>query len=253
MKKYNTQFNITMKKFLILCAFMAGMLTSWAQTAIDNFTVGPYVVDYSGPGDVKYRLRDNIDLYEFFELKRDTTVVESVVETPVRHAIQISGYVGANRFASKEIGLSGVWKQDVGKNLYFNGGLSFAIGYVCSGKLVTRSMFEVGMPLQIELGRLNHQKASLFGTFGIAPTVYTTMMAKIWDGSKYVDADKDKKKTGFLIAPSLEFGGNIPVGDIIMRIGVYGTYKINCTVGNYDVYKNSAGRCFLGAKIGVVF
>lgn len=241
-----------MKKFLILCAFMAGMLTVWAQTEIDNFTVGPYVVDYSGPGDVKYRLRDNIDLYEFFELKRDTTVVAAEVETPIRHAIQISGYVGANRFAAKEIGLSGTWKQNVGTNLFFNGGLSFAIGYADFSQLSKRSMFEVGIPLQIELGRLNHQKASLFGTFGIAPTVYATMMAKKWEDSKFVDADKNKKKAGFLIAPSLEFGGNIPVGDVIMRIGVYGTYKINCTVGDYDVYKNSAGRCFLGAKIGVV-
>lgn len=113
-------------------------------------------------------------------------------------------------------------------------------------------MFEVGIPLQIELGKLNHQKAGLYGTFGIAPTIYSTMSAKKWDNDKYVDVDKDLKKSGFLIAPSLEFGGNIPVGTTIMRIGVYGTYKINCTTGDYDVYKNCAGRCFLGAKIGFV-
>ncbi len=241
-----------MKKILILCAFIAGIISGEAQTVIDNFTVGPYVVDYNGQGDVKYRLRDNINLYEFFELQKDTTIVAAVIETPVKHAIQISGYLGANPSVAKEIGLSGVWKQNIGTNLYFNGGLSFAIGHANAPQQSKRNMFEVGIPLQIELGKLNHQNASLYGTFGLTPTVYTTMSAKEWDGTQFVDAGKDKKKSGFLIAPSLEFGGNIPVGNTIIRIGVYGTYKINCTTGTYDVYKQSAGHCFLGAKIGVV-
>lgn len=243
-----------MKKFLILCAFLVGIVSANAQTVIDNFTVGPYVVDYNGQGDVKYRLRDNINLYEFFELQKDTTIVAAVVETPIKHAIQISGYLGANRFASKEIGISGVWKQNIGTNLYFNGGLSLAIGHSKFSQVQRRNMFEVGIPLQIELGKLNHQKASLYGTFGITPTIYSTMSAKEWDANteNYVDMSKDFKKSGFLIAPSLEFGGNIPVGPTIMRIGVYGTYKINCTTSDFDVYKNCAGRCFLGAKIGFV-
>lgn len=241
-----------MKNFLLLCALIVGIVSANAQTVIDNFTVGPYVVDYNGQGDVKYRLRDNINLYEFFELQKDTTIVAAMVETPVKHAIQISGYLGANRYASKEIGISGVWKQNIGTNLYFNGGLSLACGHSNFSQLSNRNMFEVGIPLQIELGKLNRQKASLFGTFGISPTVYATIDAKTWDGAKYVDADKELKKSGFLIAPSLEFGGNIPVGSTIMRIGVYGTYKINCTTGTCDVYKKYAGRCFLGAKIGVV-
>lgn len=241
-----------MKKILTLCALILGMLSSNAQTVIDNFTVGPYVVDYIGQGDVKFRLRDNINLYEFFELKKDTTIVAAVVETPINHAIQISGYVGANRYASKEIGLSGVWKQNIGNNLYFNGGLSLTIGHSNLPKQDKRNMFEVGIPLQIEVGKLNKQKAALYGAFGLTPTIYSTMSAKVWDGAKFVDADKELKKSGFLIAPSFEFGGNIPVGESIMRIGVYGTYKINCTTGTYDVYKLSAGRCFLGAKIGIV-
>ncbi len=241
-----------MKKLLIICACVTGLIPVKAQTVIDNFTVGPYVVDYNGQGDVKYRLRDNINLYEFFELQKDTTIVSAVVETPIKHAIQISGYLGANRYASKEIGISGVWKQCIGTHLYFNGGLSVAIGHSNFANAQKRNMFEVGLPLQIELGKLNHQRASLFGIFGITPTVYSTMSAKIWDKNAYVDADKDMKKSGFLVAPSLEFGGNIPVGKTIIRIGVYGTYKINCTPGTYDVYKKCAGHCFLGAKIGFV-
>lgn len=241
-----------MKKILALCAFIIGILSSGAQTVIDNFMVGPYVVDYIGQGDVKFRLRDNINLYEFFELQKDTTIVSALIEEPVNHAIQVSGYVGANRYSSKEIGLSGVWKQRIGANMYFNGGLSLAIGYSNVQNQNKRNMFEVGIPLQIEVGKLNKQKAALYGAFGIAPTVYSTMSVKVWDGAKFVDADKEMKKSGFLIAPSFEFGGNIPVGESIMRIGVYGTYKINCTTGTYDVYKQSAGRCFFGAKIGIV-
>lgn len=241
-----------MKQVLIFCVFLVGIVSTKAQTIIDNFTVGPYVIDYNGQGDVKYRLRDNINLYEFFELQKDTTIVAAVVEIPIKHAIQISGYLGANRYASKEIGISGVWKQNIGNNLYFNGGLSLAIGFSDFWQVQQRNMFEGGIPLQIELGRLNHQKAGLYGTFGITPTFYSTMSAKKWNVDKYVDADKDLKKSGFLISPSLEFGGNIPVGPTIMRIGVYGTYKINCITSGYDVYKDCVGRCFLGAKIGLV-
>lgn len=240
-----------MKKLFTLCAMLAGILACSAQTVIDNFNVGPYSVDYSGKGNVKYRLRDNINLYEFFELKMDTVVISMAKEQPLKSAIAISGNVGANRYASKEIGLEGVWKQQVGKDLYFNGGLSINFGLTNYGKEdLKRNMLEIGIPLQIELGKLNRQYASLYGSFGITPAFYSTMSAEYWEKGKKIDGIK---KSGFLIAPSVEFGGNIPVGATIMRIGVYGKYKINCTTGDYDAYgKGGAGRMFLGAKIGFV-
>jgi len=255
-----------MKKLITLCAVLVGIFSCSAQTVIDNFNVGPYIVDYSGQGDVKYRLRDNIDLYDFFELKMDTTIISVTKEVPVKHAIEIVGNLGANRFASREIGLSGMWKQLVAKNLYFNAGLSLSFG-ITRFKGLKRDMFEFGIPLQIEYGKLNHQKASLYGAFGLSPVVYSTILAggekieKI-DENGNVDSDnniitilvplENEKKSGFLIAPSLDFGGNIPVGSTILRIGVYAKYKINCTPGDFDVYKKSAGRMFLGAKIGVI-
>lgn len=240
-----------MKKLLTLCAMFAGIITCSAQTVIDNFNVGPYIVDYNGQGDVKYRLRDNINLYEFFDLKMDTTIIALAKEVPVEHAIAIAGYVGANRYASKEIGLEGVWKQLIGKSLYFNGGLSLTIGHSNFGKeTLKRNMLEIGIPLQIEVGKLNHQYASLYGVFGVTPTFYSTMNAEEWKKNVKVDG---VKKSGFLIAPSLEFGGNIPVSSTIMRIGVYAKYKINCTTGDFDAYtEGGAGRMFLGAKIGFV-
>lgn len=239
-----------MKKLLTLCLMLAGIITCSAQTVIDNFTVGPYIVDYKGQSDVNYRLLDNINLYEFFDLKMDTTVIVLEKEIPVNHAIEIAGNIGANRFASKEIGLEAVWKQQIRKNLYFNGGLLLNFGITNFSKnTCKRNMLEIGIPLQIELGKLNHQYASLYGAFGITPTFYSTLKAENQNAPK----DIDVKKSGFLIAPSLEFGGNIPVGAATMRIGVYAKYKVNCTTKDFDVYtKGGAGRMFLGAKIGFV-
>lgn len=225
-------------------------MTCMAQTTIDHFNVGPYVVDYNGKGDIKYRLRDNINLYEFFDLKKDTAIISTVTEVPVKSAFQISGRLGTNRCASKEIGLEGLWKYNISTNLYFNSGLSLAMGHTNFGEhSLKRDMLEIGIPLQLELGGLSHQYASVYGIFGLSPTFYSTMKAEDWENEVVVDGEK---KSGFLIAPVLEFGGNIPIGATIIRIGVYGTYKINCTTGNFDVYKQSAGRAFFGAKIGFV-
>lgn len=241
-----------MKKILTLYALIVGIVSSNAQTVIDNFTVGPYIVDYNGQGDVKYRLRENINLYEFFDLKKDTTIVVNVVETPIKHAFQISGYIGSTRFSPKEVGLSGIWKQKIGTNIYFNGGLSLGFANSNFSKSSKRNDFEFGIPLQIELGKLNHHNASLFGSFGLTPIIYSTLNAKTNNAKKTANTGKDIKQSGFLIAPVLEFGGNIPIGNVIIRTGVYGTYKINCTSGKNDVYKPSLGHCYLGAKIGII-
>lgn len=247
-----------MKKLLALCVMMAGVFTCSAQTVIDRFELGPYIVEYYGQDDVRYRLQDNVNLYEFFDLKMDTTIISKTkeVEVPLDHAIAIAGNIGANRKIAKEIGVEGVWKQLVGKNLYFNGGLSLNFGITHYGKNSGRSMVEIGIPLQIELGKLNHQNGSLYGSFGLTPAFYSTMTADGFYKTKVVDGKTvliDPKKSGFLLTPSLEFGGNIPVGPTILRIGVYAKYKINCTPGDFDVYtKGGAGRMFLGAKIGFV-
>ena len=239
-----------MKKVVLSLLIVANAICCAAQVPIDHFNVGPYVVDYNGIGDIKYRLRDDIDLYEYFEFKKDTTIIAAApVEEPVENAIQISGRVGANRSVSKEFALEGFWKKHLGGLLHFNAGLSLALGHSKHPDL-TRNMLEVGVPVQVELGKLCRQSASLYGLVGVAPTFYTTMEAERVDCATGATRD-DVKKSGFLVAPSLEFGGNIPAGVVVLRIGVYGTYKINCTTGDFDVY-DQAGRAFFGAKIGVI-
>lgn len=240
-----------MRKVLLLGALVIGGMASMAQTPIDHFYVGPYVVDYHGQGDVKYRLRDNVDLYDFFELQRDTTIISIHKEVPVESTIQLSAQIGFNPDRPKEFGIEGVWKKKLIGNVYFNGGLSLDLTHTDYGYLLKRNMLEIGVPLQIELGKLNHQYASLYGSVGLVPTVYTTVNTEKWSTIDASRAD-GVKKSGFLIAPVVEVGGNIPVGAMIMRIGFYGRYKVNCTPGGYDVYKMAAGRAFIGAKVGFV-
>lgn len=239
-----------MKKLTMLCAFFIGIYTCGAQTVIDHFNVGPYVVDYNGKGDVKYRLKDNINLYDFFELKQDTTIIAPAAEiVPVKSAIQINVKFGADCYASEEIGLEGVWKQMIGKNVYFNGGLSFVMGYYNFGERYKSDVLEIGVPLQIEFGKLNHQRPSIYGSFGVMPTFFSTMSTMQRIKADWVD--RNEKKSGMLVSPLLEFGGTVPVGGILMRIGVFGSYKI-CATGDCDIYKKEPGRCFIGAKIGII-
>lgn len=67
-----------MRKVLLLGALVIGGMASMAQTPIDHFYVGPYVVDYHGQGDVKYRLRDNVDLYDFLNFKEILRLFQSI-------------------------------------------------------------------------------------------------------------------------------------------------------------------------------
>lgn len=235
-----------MRHLTLLFAAVACVFGCNAQTAADTFDVGPYAVEYNGKENVKYQLRDNIDLYEFYELRRDTIIPEAVAR-PVKHAIQLSAHIGTNWYAPKEFGIEGVWKHKIARNLYFNGGISLNFTHVNSGdKSPRREFFEAGIPLQLEWSRLDSYRASVYGIFSLAPTVFTTVHSTKWADGKRVD---DTKDTGFLFIPGLEFGGNIPLGKTILRVGVYGSYKIDC---GSDAYRRFAGRAYIGAKIGVV-
>lgn len=229
---------------------LVGIITCSAQTVIDNFNVGPYIVDYNGQGDVKYRLRDNINLYEFFELKMDTTVIALAKEIPVKHAIQVDMNLEADK-GSIGMGLEGLWKQGLSKVMYFNTGLSLTYDRKNTSiyeNSINCEILEIGIPLEIEIGKLNHQYAGLYGNIGIIPAFYSVMKYD-WIKDDLLQ-NYSYKKSGFMIAPKAEFGANIPVGSKIMRIGLTAKYKVNCT--DFDIYTKGAGRFFLGAKIGLI-
>ena len=232
--------NITTKlrKILFLCALIAGMLTGRAQTAIDNFTVGPYIVDYLGDGDVKYRLRDNIDLYEFFEIQPDTVFVSNVpAPVRVKSAVQINLKASAGIGTSKVFGLQGQYKLGFAGSWFFNAGASFDITYHHKDRNGKYTMFEIGIPLEVEYGKMEYGHSSLYALAGVTPTYYKTL-----------SASNGNKKSEVYAAPHLEIGGNLPVGNKFLRIGAFAAYNI-CD----KTYRKEIGRAFIGGKIGFIF
>ena len=246
-----------MKKFFSMIALLALSMSGFAQD-VDNFEVGPYEVDYKGSGDYKFRLRKGVDLYEYFGLKKDTTIqVMENPSLPIKGAFQLNVFMSLPRYiangASNVWGVDGSWKQKIGQQVYFNAGLSVGVSVGKYGEAYkdykdfddgayTETMFEVGLPLSIELSNLDRKKASLYGSIGVVPTFYT--------GGK--DA-AGESKSGFLLAPRLDIGGYLTLGKQLVRLGGFAQYDINLTAGDYDIFKERIGRFFIGANIGLVF
>lgn len=258
------------KKLLLLsfCAFAA--LTALAQSSEpDSFEVGPYNVDYYGVGDFNYQLKKGIDLYNYFRLKKDTVVnvVESATD-PVKSAFQIGVFMAVPRYvvlgASNVFGLEGAWKMRLSRQVYFNAGLSFGVrmgkfhrhtydvnkSTMLYDNEFKETVMEIGVPISIEFTKLDRKKASLFGSIGVVPSFYTGAQGE--NGDDYNTEDNDSK-SGFYVAPRLEIGGYIPVGSRLIRVGGFYQNNLNCTPGDYDVYKNRIGRGHVGAKIGLAF
>ena len=246
-----------MKKFLSLVAFLTFSVTGFAQD-VDNFEVGPYEVDYKGSGDYKFRLRKGVDLYEYYGLKKDTTIqVVKTQPSPIKGAFQLNAFMSLPRYVangtSNVFGIDGAWKQRIGNQVYFNAGLSIALSIGKYGEAyknykdwkdgsLSETMFEIGVPLSIELCNLDCKKATLYGGIGVVPTFYT--------GGKDEAGDS---KSGLFVAPRIDVGGYLPIGKQLVRIGGFAQYDINCSSGDYDIFKERIGRFFVGANIGLVF
>lgn len=175
------------------------------------------------------------------------------IENP-NHALQVSAYAAANSQTSKDFGIEGVWKKNIHRDLFINCGLSVAMDYTnkINKYTNTRNMFEAGIPVQLEWSRLSFGKSSFYGLVGFSPVFYTTLSAKTWSSSAGMVV-KDLKKSGLLITPTIEAGGNIPLQHTLIRIGVFFKSKLNCTPDGYNVYRNVGGLNFIGLKAGVIF
>jgi len=239
------------------------------NTEPDYFEVGPYEVDYYGVGDYHAQLKKGIDLYKFYNLRKDTIVNVIEPETePVKSAFQIGVFMALPRYVvlgtSNVFGLEGAWKIGLKQKFYFNAGLSLGVRmgkyhrhtYVAEKSSMeynnefNETVIEVGVPLSIEFTKLDRKNASLYGSIGVVPTFYAGTKGE--NGDDYKTGDDDSK-SGFYVAPRLEIGGYVPVGGKLVRIGGFYQMNINCTAGDYDVYKNRIGRGHVGAKIGLVF
>lgn len=246
-----------MKKFFSLVAFLTITVAGYAQD-VDNFEVGPYEVDYKGSGDYKFRLRKGVDLYEYFGLKKDTTIqVVDAPALPIKGAFQLNAFMSIPRFVVNGVsnvwGIDGAWKQKMGQQLYFNAGLSVALSIGKYGEAYqnykdweegnfSETMFEIGVPLSVELCNLDRKKATMYGGIGVVPTFYT--------GGKDEAGDS---KSGLFIAPRIDIGGYLPIGKQLVRLGGFAQYDINCSGGDYDIFKERIGRFFIGANIVLVF
>ena len=245
-----------MRKLICLSILLLITIAGYSQN-VDNFEVGPYEVDYKGEGDFKYRLRKDIDLYKYFGLKKDTLIVSNEL-APVKQAFQMNVFMSSSGFSehgnSNLFGIDGSWKRQIGKVTCINAGLSlgFSYGrYDANHDQLKDMMFEIGIPLSIEFTKLDRTKASLYTSIGVTPLLYNTLKAEITDLTTHKKTDADKEN-GFCVAPRIDFGGYIPVGSKIMRIGIYGQYKINCS-GDENRFKDRIDRAFVGANVGLVF
>ncbi len=166
--------------------------------------------------------------------------------------------------ASNVFGLEGSWKLGLSEQVYFNAGLSFGVRMgkfhrhtydVNKNSMIYDNEFketvmEIGVPISIEFTKLDRKKASLFGSIGVVPTFFTGAQGEM--GKDYNTEDNDSK-SGFYVAPRIEVGGYIPMGGKLVRIGGFYQNNLNCTPGDYDVYKMRIGRGHVGAKAALVF
>ncbi len=242
-----------MKKLIVL-AILFATLSSYAQTP-DNFDVGPYEVSYKGEGDFRFRLRKDVNLYDYFGLKKDTIIQKKEVQTkPFNKGFQLNLFMELPRRSVTQLyGVGGNWKHKVGGITYINAGLSFAylFGKYNTYQMVKNEAFmEIGLPLSVEFSKIDYKKASLYAGVGVVPAIYTTVKSEqIVNGEKTAG----KEYFGALLSPRIDFGGYIPVYNKIIRVGVFGEYKINCSGSELNIYKDHIGCAFLGANIGVVF
>lgn len=242
--------------FLILCGLLTTTMAK-SQEVIDNFQVGPYEVDYMGKGDVNFRLKKNINLYEYFKLQKDTIMAESKKVQPIKKGFEVGVTYSMPRFGVKgafnSFGVYGSAKSKVTNNIYLNYGGKIAISYGHYNEEVNNLkdvLFEVGVPLSVEFSDLNKDTSSFFASVGFTPAYYTTLSAKENKDGKDVDADK---KSGLYVAPKVELGGYIPVNSHFLKLGLFGEYRINCTKAEDNIFKQRIGRAFVGANIGYVF
>lgn len=242
-----------MKKLFSFVVILLTAMSGMAQD-VENLEIGPYEVEYRGQDDYQFRLKRGVNLYDFFQLKKDTIIqVTDTLPADLKNAIQVELYLencltNVSRHSSV-YGLSGSWKQRIGNKLFFNGGLSFGFAFA-SGGVLKYNMLEIGVPLSVELGRINRRKASLYGSLGLTPAFYSTLSAKY---EPEVDGAEPKKYSGLYLAPQLSFGGYIPVGTQIVKVGIFFKHKINCSTKDYDLYHEVIGKTYLGANVGILF
>ena len=258
------------RKFFSMAICMMMASASLAQD-VKYFKVGPYDVEFKDEYDYKFNLRKGVDLYNFYNLKKDTVIIQTKTE-PLNSAWQVNASFAMPRFVangtSNVFGVDASWKKAIGSGMWFNAGLSLGLS---TGKYVamwsenggwddkkdgtySESIVEVGVPLSIEWARLDRKKASMYIGVGVTPTFYSGAKGKVEiDETTQKDKWTDESRSGIFVAPRVDLGGYIPAGKQLMRVGFFGQYDINCSTDGGDIFADRIGRFFVGGNIGLVF
>lgn len=243
-----------MRKLLLVIFLLLDFSIAKSQIVQDSFTVGPYYVEYLGNGKVAYRFQRGIDLYEFYDLEKDTIV--SIPEKPVtalKNRVQVSLFettcISRSPRFSMTYGLEGIWKYMLNNNICLNSGLSFGCNSVTTNYR-KQEVGELGIPISIEWCQINNKKTSFYGSVGVMPAYYLTLSAKNTNMQSSADAEK---YNGIMVAPRVGIGSYITVGNNkLIRAGIMCSYKINCSTKDYDIYNMINGNLFLGINAGIV-
>lgn len=232
-----------MKKYLLACvAFAVACFSAQAQdiNKVEHFDVGPYSVDYWGKGDIDFKLKDGVDLYEFFELKRDTVIVKNeeagqAVKQAFWAGIQLTSRGGISQLL---IGPQGGWKCRIAKELYFNAGLTLGLMFNRGEQLQSgagKTTFITTIPLTLEWAKLARRKSTMFVELGVAPFIYAKMGGT--------------SGAGFAIAPKGVVGAYIPVGNHFLKLGATAMVAL----GDKGGLSAAIGRTYLGYSLDFVF
>lgn len=237
-----------MKKIIFTMIFAAIAMVASAQEP-DKIYVGPYEVIYYGKGDFEYILMQDVDLYDFYKLQKDTTIIIEEKSEPMKNGVQLNLTMRMPLFStagmSKVIGIEAGWKQKIANNLFINAGLGLNVGSGTYAALPEgMSMVEVGVPINLEYTKLNREKASLYISAGLTPSYFSTIKG---DFTVFKE-ELGNKPSGFYVAPRVDFGGYIPALNQLVKIGVYAQYNAGGTI-----YKDAVGRAYVGGNIGIVF
>lgn len=245
----------------IVCALLSTItFTVYAQAhGADRFQVGHYNVTYIDRYNKKITTIDSIDLYELYNLERDTII--NVLPTKFERGVQITTNTGVSGLLKESdfthYDISGNLKQQLADAMYLNTGVSLGISTGEYGSLKTPhyrkdQMIEIGIPVSLEITNLyqDYKKTSLYGGIGFTPAFYKTTKIDTTSADKV--RNSNQKDFGILVSPRADFGAYIPLFGQVFRVGIYGEYRI-CCFQNISIYKKRVSKSMLGLNVGLVF
>lgn len=246
-----------MKKIsLSIIALLAASFAAFSQDTVTfkKFDIGPFeVVDE----DYSYRLRDGVDIPEYFGLKKpfekNTFQVGLFFSLPGARAVSTYG-------------IDFTWKRKLRDKWFLNVGASAAVpsaragvydnGVIKDGISSHTVSLYLGVPVSAEYMCGTNSLLSCYFSLGLTPGGYFNGAFKA--DVQFADGDPmpqdDYRRPGFFLAPRADAGVYIPIGGHYVRAGIHFEYKIDLTDSNVeDRFRYGIGRFLPAIDLGFVF